>query len=118
MKLQLDGREIRLRLSEAELARLEADDAVQQAWPCPDGSHARCVLALVADAAEACCTGRLDDLRIEMPRTAFLTFAAERPRRDGFGFACGALQVNVQVDVRDSHRQRQAAARTAESGSD
>ena len=108
MKLQLDGREIRLRLSEAELARLEADGAVQQAWPCPDGSDARCVLALLADPAEPRCMGQLGDLRVEVPRTAFLAFAAERPRRDGFGFACGPLQVTVQVDVRDSHRMRQA----------
>lgn len=118
MKLQLDGREIRLRLSEAELARLEADGAVQQAWPCPDGSDARCVLALAADPAESRCMGPLGDLRVEVPRTAFLAFAAERPRRDGFGFACGPLQVTVQVDVRDSHRQRQAGARARHSGSD
>lgn len=110
MKLQLDGREIRLRLSEAELAQLQTDDAVQQSWPCPDGTDARCVLALVADAAESRCMGPLGDLRVEVPRSAFLAFAAERPRRDGFGFACGPLQVTVQVDVRDSHRLRRAAS--------
>jgi len=109
MKLQPDGREIRLRLSEAELARLASEGEVQQAWPCPDGSDARCVLALVADPAEARCAGPLGDLRVEVPRTAFLAFAAERPRRDGFGLACSALQVTVQVDVRDSHRVRRAA---------
>lgn len=118
MKLQLDGREIRLRLTEAELARLEADGAVQQAWPCPDGSDARCVLALVADPAAPRCVGPLGDLRVEVPRTTFLAFAAERPRRDGFAFACGSLRVNVEVDVRDSHRIRGARDRPAQTAAD
>ena len=66
-----------------------------------------------ADADAGDCEGDLMDLRVALPRDAFLAFAAERPRRDGFAFACGPLQIVVEVDVRDSHRVRRAASSTA-----
>ena len=108
MKLQVAASQLRLRLSEEELALLTADGSFHHAVPCPDGSTAHCRLTLQADADAGQCEGDLMDLRVVLPREEFLAFAAERPRRDGFGFACGPLQVTVQVDVRDSHRMRQA----------
>lgn len=110
MKLQLDGNRIRLRLSETELAALVEAGALAQAWPCADGGNARCRLELGADASSGHCVGDLMDMRVSLPRAAFLAFAAERPRRDGFGFACGQVAVDVEIDVRDSRRKRRPDA--------
>ena len=110
MKLQVDGAQLRLRLSEAELAMLSRQGSLAHAMPCPDGSTAHCRLVLRAEAESGRCHGHLMDLRVDLPRDAFLAFAAERPRRDGFGFYCGSLMVTVEVDVRDSHRIRRAEA--------
>lgn len=115
MKLQVDADQLRLRLSEAELARLLEQASLAQAVACPDGATAHCQVSLQADAASAHCDGNLMDLRVALPRAEFLAFAAERPRRDGFAFACGPLRIIVEVDVRDSHRVRQAALRPPQS---
>lgn len=113
MKLQVAAGQLRLRLSEDELASLGADGSFHHAVPCPDGSTARCRLTLQADAEAGRCEGDLMDLRVVLPRDAFLAFTAERPRRDGFAFACGPLRIVVEVDVRDSHRVRRAASSAA-----
>lgn len=110
MKLQLDGIRIRLRLSEAELDALLADGHLDQSWTCADGSTAQCRLVLDPEGAGGRCAGNLMDLRVALPRAAFLAFAAERPRRDGFDFGAGAQAVTVEVDVRDSHRRKREAA--------
>ena len=113
MKLQLDGIRIRLRLSEAELDALLAAGRLHQAWTCADGSTAQCRLVLEPEAGDGHCAGNLMDLRVGLPRAAFLAFVAERPRRDGFGFGAGPQAVTVEVDVRDSHRRRREAAAAA-----
>jgi hypothetical protein len=108
MKLNLDVDRIRLRICEAELERLMSDAVVEQQWVCPDGTTAHCVLELMADASTARCDGDLMRLRVMLPREAFLTFAAERPRRDGYTFTHDRLRIDVEVDVRDSHRRSMA----------
>jgi hypothetical protein len=104
MKLNLDVDRIRLRISETELERLMSDAAIEQAWTCPDGTVAHCALGLMGDAATAYCSGDLMRLRVALPRDAFLAFAAERPRRDGYKFTHDRLRIDIEVDVRDSHR--------------
>lgn len=115
MKLQVEADQLRLRLSEAELARLAEQGSLARAVTCPDGTTAHCQVSLQAGAASAHCEGNLMDLRVALPREAFLAFAAERPRRDGFGFACGPLRIIVEVDVRDSHRVRRMASPAGQS---
>lgn len=110
MKLQVAASQLRLRLSEEELASLGADGSFHHAVPCPDGSNACCRLTLRADADAGDCEGDLMDLRVALPRDAFLAFAAGRPRRDGFALDCGPLRIVVEVDVRDSHRARRMAS--------
>lgn len=112
MKLQVACGQLRLRLSEQELALLTTHGSFAQAMPCPDGSAAQCRLVLDAQAEAGQCRGDLMDLQLLLPRAAFLAFAAERPRRDGFAFAQGPLRISVEVDVRDSHRVRRDAARS------
>jgi hypothetical protein len=108
MKLNLDVDRIRLRICEAELERLVSDAAIEQAWVCPDGTVAYCVLELAARTHAADCSGDLMRLRVVLPQEAFLAFAAERPRRDGYTFTQGRLRIDVEVDVRDSHRRSMA----------
>jgi len=38
-----------------------------------------------------------------------LSFAAARPRRDGYTFTAHGLEIAVEVDVRDSRRRRTGA---------
>lgn len=108
MKLQLDGARLRLRIGETELSLLLSEGQLEQHWPCPDGHHARCLLRLDPDATVPACAGNPLDLRILLPRGDFLTFAGERPRRDGYSFSTGTVAVSVEVDVRDSRRVRGA----------
>jgi hypothetical protein len=115
MKLQIAAGQLRLRLSEEELALLAADGSFHHAVPCPDGATAHCRLTLQVDTEAGQCEGDLMDLRVVLPRDAFLAFAAERPRRDGFVFACGPLRIVVEVDVRDSHRVRRMASPAGQS---
>lgn len=117
MKMQIEGDRLRLRMSETELARLGEDGELRQGWPCPDGQQAHCVLELHGGATESRCEGNLMELRVMLPRTAFLAFAAECPRRDGFSFVHSAIRVSVEVDVRDSHRVRRTVAQPGKSAS-
>ena len=115
MKLQVAASQLRLRLSEEELALLTADGSFQHVMPCPDGSTARCRLTLRAETDTGQCEGDLMDLQVILPHDAFLAFVAARPRRDGFAFFCGALDITVDVDVRDSHRLRRTSASSGKS---
>jgi hypothetical protein len=107
MKLQIDGPRLRLRLAEDELARLLRDRHLEAHLPCPNGGQARRAIVLEDGLAEANCDGDLMDLRVRLPLAAFLGFTAERPRRDGFSFAIHALEVSIEVDVRDSRKRMQ-----------
>jgi len=111
MKLQIDGTHLRLRLSEAQLATLFDSGHIVAALPCPNGSLARRALQLDDTIEVPACKGDLLDLRIRLPSAAFLAFAAARPRRDGYRFTSNDLDIDIEVDVRDSRRQ-QAAGQT------
>lgn len=108
MKLQIDNTRLRLRLSEDQLAALASDGRLAADLCCPSGERASRVIVLEDGLAAATCDGDLMDLRVRLPRQAFLAFAAERPRRDGFSFTFAGLEIGIEVDVRDSRR-RQAA---------
>lgn len=110
MKLNLADDQLRLRMSESDLERLLLEGRIDQNWACPDGSTAHCALTLTAMAPVSHCEGNLMNLRIDLPRTDFLAFAAERPRRDGFHFDCAGIGISIEVDVRDSHRRRPSPA--------
>ena len=110
MKMQIDGQSVRLRINEAEWGHLHATGEVEDS-------------TRFSSTFEQLRRLRLGDLDIPMiesspglfsvvlPRAGFEAFAAERPRRDGFAFewietGAGALSVSIEIDVRDSHRQR------------
>jgi hypothetical protein len=104
MKLQIDGLHLRMRLSEEQLDTLLREGRVAAILICPDGQPAERSLILDSDLAEPACDGNLMHLTMRLPQAQFLVFAAQRHRRDGLSFTTGALRVDVEVDVRDSHR--------------
>lgn len=106
MKLTVDEDRLRLRMSEVDLEKLIADERVEHTWNCPNGTAAQFELMLTPEADADDCQGDLMQLRVALRRGAFLSFAAERPRRDGYVFSKNGLRIDVEVDVRDSHRRR------------
>lgn len=112
MKVQLQGQQIRLRISEAELARLQAGEAVENLTRLPAGLLLRQWLQvgegpqtqLLADAAGWGCL---------LPRDELAGYVARLPCREGLHLrlplGAGAEEVvgiDVEVDVRDSVRSR------------
>ncbi|MBA2239243.1 MAG: hypothetical protein H0W24_11170 [Lysobacter sp.] len=106
LNIDIDIDNLRLRLSEAELEQLLENGRLAQTWICPDGTTSGCALALETAASSGRCEGNLTHLEVTLPREAFATFAAERPRRDGFTFSQGATRTSVEIDVRDSRKRR------------
>ncbi len=111
MKLQVQGQTVRLRLSEQDLQTLlSRGECADRSALGPLGDWSR-VLQL-ADIEHAECEQRGGEWSLRIPRAAFAAFAAERPRRDGLQFElwpedpARALRVSVEIDVRDSTRQR------------
>ncbi|MCF3498164.1 hypothetical protein C7E15_00750 [Stenotrophomonas maltophilia] len=109
MKVQMQRQAIRLRLDEEELARLLVGESVENmtrlggdyGWGVVLSLHAG-EQAVVLSAGEYC--------RLALPREAIRTLAARLPCRDGLGFSIAlddiSLQIQFDVDVRDSLRQR------------
>lgn len=110
MKVQLQEQALRLRIDQAELARLLAGHTVENAVRWPDGRSERQQLALATQHGWR----RSDDgWRMDLAESAVRELAARLPSRDGLSFALTApdgavLEVLFDVDVRDSVRQRRA----------
>jgi hypothetical protein len=109
MKLQLDGQQLRLRLDEAEFARLLAGDAVVASTRLP-GTCWR-LDALASDEETAVFATQADGLQLRLPLLLLQDYQQRLPCRDGIvvelPLADGTpLQLSVEVDVRDSVRVR------------
>ncbi|HET7663008.1 MAG TPA: hypothetical protein VFK31_05140 [Rhodanobacteraceae bacterium] len=108
MRVQQQNQSLRLRIDEAELARLLADDAVQNETCWPDGRIERQRLTL----AEQLDWQRDDDgWCVTLPASEVHTLAARLPSRDGLSWEMPvsgkeALRILFDVDVRDSTRKR------------
>lgn len=114
MKLQIQAHSLRLRLGEDELARLLDGHALIGHTATPLGPIAWRLALGPAAAFDG--TGPADWC-LHVPEAEFRAFAAERPRRDGFALAfhvadegASALEVSVEVDVRESRRKQVADA--------
>ncbi|MBU6510370.1 MAG: hypothetical protein KGQ73_09335 [Gammaproteobacteria bacterium] len=108
MRLQLQSQTLRLRIDEAELARLLAGDTLRDELRWPDGRIEQHQLAL---AARAGWHRDADGWCVALPDTAVRELAARLPSRDGLRLELPVpqgqvLQVLFDVDVRDSTRQR------------
>ena len=112
MKVQLQGQQVRLRISEAELARLQAGEVVENLTRLPAGLVLRQWLqvgegsepALLADATGWGCL---------LPPVGLASYVARLPCREGLRLrlplaegAEEAVEIDLEVDVRDSVRSR------------
>ena len=116
MKLQIEAQKLRVRVDEAELARLLAGAPVE--------SHTRFAAAfrmqvalILTPQADASLDGQPQAWRIALPLDAVRTHAASLPSRDGLHFTlAGAageppLELLFDVDVRDSARRLRSSRR-------
>lgn len=109
MKVQIQSQSLRLRIDESELARLLAGEVLEnQTWLGTPGVLSQRLQ--LHDTAEALLDGDIHALMIKLPREDVLALQARLPCRDGLGFVLPTqarpLQVQFDVDVRDSVRQR------------
>lgn len=108
MRVQQQSQSLRLRIDEAELARLLAGDAVQNETCWPDGRIERQRLI----PAEQLDWQRNDDgWCVTLPAFEVRALAARLPSRDGLSWEMPVpggeiLRILFDVDVRDSTRKR------------
>ncbi|MHB8912300.1 MAG: DUF7009 family protein [Lysobacter sp.] len=110
MKLQLQGQRVRLRLDEAELARLLAGETIANATELGQGATFRQSLGLHPDPAPNV-QAAPGDWRLWLPESAVRDYVARLPCREALGFeldgdGSAALSLRFEVDVRDSLRIR------------
>ena len=108
MRVQQQEQSLRLRIDEAELARLLAGETAQNATRWPDGRIQRQRLML----AEKLDWQRDDDgWHVTLPESEVRALATRLPSRDGLSWEMPvsggeALHILFDVDVRDSARKR------------
>lgn len=114
MKVQLQGQGMRLRIDEAELARLQAGETIGNSTTLPG---VVCLQQLrLGDTAQPAFDGDARTWCLSVPRGDLAAYVARLPCRDGLDYllptgADGPLAVSVEVDVRDSARVRGKARR-------
>lgn len=109
MKVQIQSQTLRLRIDESELARLLAGEVLEnQTWLGTPGALSQRLQ--LHDAAEAMLDGDANALIVKLPRDDVQLLQARLPCRDGLSFSLQTqalpLQLQFDVDVRDSVRQR------------
>ncbi len=115
MKVQLQGQALRLRIDEAELARLQAGDVVENRTCLPEGEACLQQLRL-GEATTAMLTGSAAAWVLALPAADLSGYVQRLPCKNGLLYALTAaggetLQVEFEVDVRDSARVRGKAKR-------
>ena len=112
MKLQLQGQRMRLRVDEAELARLLAGEAIVNATELGPGSRFSQSLRLHAD-AQPTLQATPGEWQVGLPGAAVRDYVQRLPCREAleFALACdgnAAVSLHFEVDVRDSLQLRGA----------
>ena len=110
MKLQLQGQHIRLRIDEAELARLLAGDVVSNQTQLGSAHGFSQVLTLDAQAMPMLAM-RDGDWHITLPHAAVAGYIEQLPCRHALVFELAmdvgpAVDIGFEVDVRDSLQSR------------
>lgn len=119
MKLQLQGQRMRLRLDEAELARLLAGEAIVNATKLGQGARFRQSLSLHA-ATQPTLQSTPGEWRVGLPDAAVRAYVQRLPCREALEFALGCdggveVLLHFEVDVRDSLQLRGARRRSGNS---
>ena len=113
MKLQLEANSLRIRLSEAELATLQAQQAVEALLPLAANARCRLRIRLCPDPVTDEQRWRLLvqplallDAELSLTAGELQDYVSTLPSRDGLRWlvasAHGDLQLTLEVDVRDS----------------
>ncbi|RUL66507.1 hypothetical protein EKH79_01365 [Dyella dinghuensis] len=108
MRVQMEGQTLRLRVDEAELARLLSGGSAENCTLLPDGRTEIQRIRL----ADALAWRREDAIwNIDIPEADVRALSDRLPSRDGLHFsfsgsAAHPLEVLFDVDVRDSARRR------------
>jgi hypothetical protein len=115
MKLQVQGQHLRLRIGESELSALR-DGATLENATCLGAIAWRLSLRLT-DAEHASLRSGAGECAIEIPGRLVAAYAARLPCREGLALTLPAeggpaIDVVLEVDVRDSVRNRGAARRS------
>lgn len=110
MKVQMQGQRVRLRVDEAELARLQAGEGLENLTRFPGGTVSRQQLRVVPGVT-ALWTAVEAGWQCGMPIGLLDAYVAQLPCRDALplhlSLADGsALEIGFEVDVRDSVRNR------------
>lgn len=119
MKVQMQGQALRVRISEAELARLQSGETAGNLTRLPGGATFHQEVRLVDDGAPSLlATGR--GWVFNLPRGVLEPYVARLPCRDGIEFRLPVgegveLAVEFEVDVRDSVRSRGTVRRGLQS---
>ncbi|WP_052108183.1 hypothetical protein [Aerolutibacter daejeonensis] len=117
MKVQMQGQALRIRISEAELARLLDGETVENLTRLP-GNMAHHQLRMV-EAGEPALFAAPGGWAFSLPRGELEPYVARLPCRDGLVVRLpveqgGDLEVEFEVDVRDSVRSRGMGKRGAQ----
>lgn len=110
MKVQISEQSLRIRLDEAEFARLREGETLSNQTAL--GATATWSLHLVACAASdwSCMSAGQGGSTLSVPRSRLQEYTARLPCRDGIEATLGdgatAIAIALEVDVRDSVRQR------------
>lgn len=115
MKLQINGQQWRLRISEDELQRLHEGRALVSTSSLPGNTAFRFELELVP-ALQARVSKDGDSWKFSLPTASVDAYVQRLPCRDGVDFVLPGgtdvpLQVVFEVDVRDSVRRRGVGSR-------
>lgn len=118
MKVQMQAQTLRIRISEAELARLLDGQTVENLTRLP-GGVARQQLRMV-EGGEPALAAAPGGWAFILPRDVMEPYVARLPCRDGLAMRFpveegGELDVEFEVDVRDSVRSRGTGKRDAQS---
>lgn len=112
MKVQLQGQLVRLRISEAELARLQAGETVENLTRLPDGLALRQRLQL-EEGVQPALQAEAGGWACRLPRVELAAYVARLPCREGLRLRLPLAQgteevveIDLEVDVRDSVRSR------------
>ncbi|MGH8055369.1 MAG: DUF7009 family protein [Stenotrophomonas sp.] len=115
MKIQLQQQSVRLRLDEGELAQLLDGETLHSTTQLGVIDNWSMALRL-HDGAQPVLAAAAEAVLINLPYEAVLTLAGRLPCRDGLAWEVdtsnATLQLQFDVDVRDSVRQRGPRRRT------
>jgi hypothetical protein len=109
MKLQIEGQRLRFRISEAELKRLLDGVTVTDTSRLSPMREMQRRLRL-GEGHEVMLDWSAEAIELRLPRSAVEAYVEGLPRRDALSVSVGegalALQLDFEVDVRDSVRTR------------